>query len=161
VELWLESQRASNGSREATLVVQNALGRTRFKISEGLLEAESWYQKLDQEAREQYRRSGRELLQRLTTYLVSEKSTAQAEARATGYEYASIGRRCGLSCVEAVQAYLFFRNVLVESMLSVYETAAIYSSYAWGEMLRRINEFTDHVLLALLETYQVYQGNNR
>lgn len=156
VELWIQSQKADNGSREADLMVQSALGRTRFKISEGELEQESWYQKLDASARGQYRKSGRALLQGLTAYLVSDGAGAKAEARATGYEYASIGRRCGLSSVEAVRAFLFFRNVLVDSMLSVYEAAAIHSPYAWGDMLRKINDFTDQVLLSLMETFQAF-----
>jgi len=154
VELWMQSQKADIGSREADLMVQSALGRTRFKISEGELEQEIWYQKLDATAREQYRRSGRALLQGLTAYLFSDGASAKAEARATGYEYASIGRRCSLSTMEAVRAFLFFRNVLLESMLAVYESAAINSPHAWSDMLRKINDFTDQVLLSLLETYQ-------
>ena len=45
VELWLQSQQAS-APNEAGLVVQSALKQTRFRISEGRLEAEPWYQKL-------------------------------------------------------------------------------------------------------------------
>jgi excisionase family DNA binding protein len=161
VELWMQSQRTDGHSPEADLVVQSALGRTRMRISEGMLEKEDWYRKLDNTAREQYRRSGRQLLQGLTTYLVSEKPIADAEARATGYEYASIGRRCGLSTVQAVNAFLFFRNMLLESMLSVYEAAAINSPYAWSDMLRNISAFTDQVLLSLLETYDALDNPKR
>ena len=155
VELWVQSRRVNNGSREADLVVQSALGRTRFQISEGRLEAEMWYRKLDQDARRQYRQSGRTLLQGLTTYLISDEETAQAEAHSLGFEYASIGRRYGLKSTDAARAFLFFRNLLVESMIAVYESAAIYSPHAWGDMLRKINRFTDQVLLTLLERYQV------
>ena len=162
VDLWMQSQRVDHSARDAALVVQSALGRTRFKISEGRLEEETWYQKLDQSARQQYRRSGRAMLQSLTAYMASEeKSSARAEARAMGYEYASIGRRCSLSSVEAVQAFLFFRNMLLESLLTVYESAAIRSPKAWSDMQRKITDFTDQVLLALLDTYQVYSENQK
>ncbi len=161
VDLWIQSQRVDNHSREAALVVQSALGRTRFHITEGKLSEETWYQKLDDKARSQYRRSGRAMLQGLTTYLVSDEDDAQAEAHAIGYEYASIGRRCGLNSVDAVGAFLFFRNMLVESVLAVYEAAAINSPYVWSDMLRKINTFTDQVLMALLETFQAYQNNRR
>ena len=160
VELWTQSQRAQSPP-EIDLVVQSALGRTRFQISEGRLAKERWFKKLDQDAKDQYRKSGRALLQGLTTYLASDEEAAQAEARATGFEYASIGRRCGLNSVDAVSAFLFFRNVLVESMIAVYESAAIHSPYAWSDMLRKINSFTDEVLLAILEHFQVYQENER
>jgi excisionase family DNA binding protein len=156
VELWTQSQKMDT-PREADLLVQSALGRTRFQVSDGQLEAENWYQKLDQEAKEQYRRGGREMLRGLNTFLVTDDRTGQAEARSIGLEYASIGHRCGLNSMEAVRAFLFFRNLLNESMISVYEGSAIYSSHAWGDMLRKVNQFTDLVLMAILEKYQIYQ----
>ena len=156
VDLWMQAQHA-DGSTDANLVVQNALRNTRFRISEGSLAAESWYMKLDEDARAQYRASGRVLLQGLINYLGKDGDQASAEAEALGYEYASRGRRYGLSSVEAAHAFLFFRNMLIESMLSVYEAAVIRSPHAWSNMFRRINEFTDCILITILETYEVYQ----
>lgn len=158
LELWMQSQRA-NGPDEARLVVQNALKSTRMKISEGNLNAESWYAKLDDEARKRYRRSGRSLLQGLTGFLASHGVDAEAEAKALGYEYASRGQRNGLSKVDAVHAFLFFRNLLIESMLKVYESASVRSPYAWSDMFRRINAFTDEILTTLLETYEAFNKN--
>ncbi len=160
VDLWLQTQR-EDGPSESHLVVQNALKRTRIQVSEGRLESESWYQKLDEQAREQYRRSGRALLQGLATYLADDGEEAEAEARSLGYEYASRGWRCGLSCSEATHALLFFRNVLLESMLAVYEAAAVSSPQAWSDMFRKINAFADHIQITLLETYDAYQRGNR
>ncbi len=155
VELWTQSQQMET-PREADLLVQSALGRTRFQVTDGRLEAEGWYQKLDQDARDQYRRGGREMLRGLNTFLVTDEQTGKAEARSLGYEYASIGRRYGLNSAEAVNAFLFFRGMLVEAMIAVYEGSAINSPHAWGDMLRKVNDFTDQVLLALLERYQGY-----
>jgi len=161
VDLWRQSQR-TDGKNEAHLVVQNALRNTRFQVSEGHLAAEAWYSKLDDEAREQYRKSGRTLLEGLFSFLASHGKTAAAEAQSLGYEYASRGRRYGLSVAEAVHAFLFFRNVLMDSMLAVYEAAAVQSPEAWSDMFRKINEFTDQILVTLLETYEAYErGNNR
>jgi len=160
VELWTQSQQMET-PREADLLVQSALGRTRFQISDGRLEAEAWYAKLDQDARDQYRRGGREMLRGLNTFLVTDEPTGKAEARSLGVEYASIGRRCGLNSTDAVRAFLFFRNMLVEAMISVYEGSAINSPHAWGDMLRKVNDFMDQVLVSLLEKYQMYQENNR
>lgn len=160
LDLWMQSQKA-NGPADAHIVVQNALRNTRFQISEGRLEAEDWYSKLDEDAREQYRYSGRLLLQGLISYLNADPQKACAEAEAIGYEYASRGRRYNLSSVDATHAFLFFRNVLLESMLGVYEAAAIHSPYAWSNLFRKINEFTDEIMIALLETYEAYQRANR
>ena len=160
VDLWMQSQRA-NGGDEVNIVVQNALRTTRFQISEGRLQAEDWYRKLDDEARKQYRVSGRALLRGLINYLHSDNQKASAEAEALGYEYASRGRRYGLSSVEATHAFLFFRNVLLDSMLGVYEAAAVRSPYAWSDMLRKIGDFTDQILITILETYEAYERASR
>jgi excisionase family DNA binding protein len=160
IELWMQAQRANGKmTTDVHIVIQNALRNTRFQISEGRLNEEDWYRKLDAEAREQYRRSGRTLLQGLMGYLSSDDESARAEAQAIGYEYASRARRYGLSIVEATHAFLFFRNLLLESMLKVYESAAVSSPYAWSEMMRKITAYTDQILATLLETFEAYGRN--
>ena len=71
------------------MVVNHAIREIRLQISEGNLENESWYQKLDQQARRQYRQSGRSLLQGLRAFLSTQGQEAIAEAQSLGYEYAS------------------------------------------------------------------------
>lgn len=159
VDLWMQAQR-SDDPNDARLVAQNALRNIRFQITEGRLKAEPWYHKLDDEAREQYRRSGRNLIQGLIAYLSSDEAAGSVEADALGYEYASRGYRCGLNSVEAVHAFLFFRNMLMESMLDVFEAAAVQSPYVWGDMFRKVTQFTDRILVRLLQTYEDYQRVN-
>jgi excisionase family DNA binding protein len=156
VELWMQSQRAG-GPSEHDLVIQKALKSTRLKISEGRLNSENWYIQLDGTAREEYSQNSRNLLQGLIGYMVSNDETAEAETHALGYEYATRGRRYGLSKVDSVQAFLFFRTLLLESMLSMYEAAAVRNPHAWSDMLRRMNTFTDEILIALLETYEALE----
>ena len=161
VELWQQSQ-CKTGPDEAQMVVQNALKLTRFQITEGRLQAEDWYRKLDDEARNQYRLSGRNMMHGLSAYLSSQGEEANAEARSLGYEYATRGRRYGLSVLDATQAFLFFRNTLIDAMLNVYEAAAVSSSYAWSDMFRKINAFTDTIMVTLMETYEAFErGNHR
>jgi excisionase family DNA binding protein len=160
VELWAKTARQPR-SIEPENVIQHALVRMRFQIGEGHLEVEPWYQKLDDEARRQYRQSGRVLVQGLANYLASAGEDAIAEARSIGYEYASRGRRYNLSHIEAARAFLFFRNALLESMVAVYQETKIPSGAAWGEMLHRVHAFTDQILLSLLETYQAFENNHR
>ncbi|MEW5868097.1 MAG: helix-turn-helix domain-containing protein [Chloroflexota bacterium] len=160
LDIWMQSQRAE-GPGEASMVIQNALRKTRFQISEGRLAGEAWYNKLDDDARQQYRMSGRALLQGLINFMNSDGEQAAAEAETLGYEYAARGRRYELDSVEATHAFLFFRNMLIESMLTVYESAAVHSPHAWSNMMRRINNFTDQILITLLETYEAYHRSNR
>jgi len=159
IEIWIQSQRTSVPI-DHEMIIQNMLKNTRFRIAEGHLEKESWYRKLSGEARLEYRKSGRSLLQGLIRYLNSDGKQAVAEADALGYEYASRGRRNNLSHLESTQALLFFRSMLIESMLSVYEGASVCSPVAWSDMYRKVNLFTDRILVKILETYQVYRNND-
>ncbi|MCS6907268.1 MAG: helix-turn-helix domain-containing protein [Anaerolineales bacterium] len=152
LELWKQSQSALTAS-EVDVLMQSALRNTRLQISEGVLQNQTWYNKLDEEAREQYRLSGRLLLQGLSRFLSTLEEEGKQQAQRIGSEYALRARRYGLSVVEAAQAFLFFRNNLIDSMLRVYEDAAVRSPHAWSQMFRRLNAYTDQIMTALLETY--------
>jgi excisionase family DNA binding protein len=158
LELWVQSQRVGQ-EEESNGMFQNALGYARIQIIEGHLEEQAWYQKLDSNARNTYRHSGRTLMQGLMKSQSLDDESAEKEARVIGVDYGSIGRRYGLTVLEATQAFLFFRNVLMDAALHVYEKAAIQSPRAWTEMYRKMNAFTDTILLALIENYQIYEGN--
>jgi len=138
-------------------VMQAAARSIRLQISEGRLEAEAWYQKLDEPARMTYRQSARTLFQGLMNSLSADEETVAAEAHFIGYDYASRARRYGLNSTDAARAFLFFRTVLLESVTQVYQEANVPSGRAWGEMLRQVNAFTDLILLHLLQTYQALE----
>ena len=128
---------------------------------EGGLEEEEWYLKLDHDARQQYRQSGRSMMQGLSAYLSSvDDHGAEAEARALGYEYAVRARRYKLNLMDATQAFFFFRNTLLDSMFGVYEAASVGSPFVWSNMFRRITSFTDRVMMTLLETFEAFDRNN-
>jgi excisionase family DNA binding protein len=151
--LWAESSRGKQVI-DPLSVVQAAVHNIRLQISEGHLESETWYQKLDENAREQYRHSAHTLFQGLVNYLLTEGEVGTAEAYSIGYEYASRARRFGLNSVDAARAFLFFRNVLVESVIQVYQESNAPSGRAWADILRRVNAFADMILLHLLDTYE-------
>jgi len=159
VTLWAQTAREVRTVQPEDML-QSAVRNVRMQVTEGKLEAESWYQKLDDEARSQYRQSSRSLFQGLMNYLASSSEDAASEAFAVGYEYASRARRYNLSYVDATRAFLFFRNVLIESVTKVYSEANIPSGKAWEEMLQKIHAFTDQILLSLLQTFQSLQDAN-
>lgn len=145
VELW----RANHQQVEPGEMMQMVIRNVRVQIAEGKLEAETWYQKLDANARMQYRESARSLFHGLMAF-ISDGEKAAVESHAIGYEYASRARRYGLSYVDAARAFLFFRYALIESVMSVYRKANVSSQ----DMLQKIHTFTDEILISLLETYQ-------
>lgn len=160
IELWVKSHHAE-APADIWEVEQRALGRTRLHISDGSLEKEVWYQKLDADAREQYRRIGRATLQSLLAFLAADAASASAEARALGFEYASQARRYALTPLDAARAFLYFRDTLLDSMLAVYESAGVSSPRVWSNMMRRFTAFTEDVMLTLLETLEAYEKGVR
>lgn len=158
--LWAESNsRSKNEAMEPEGMMQEVVKNVRMQISEGRLQEESWYQKLDDEARMQYRMSARSLFQGLMTYVSTNGAEAANEAYAIGYEYASRARRYSLSYVDAAKAFLFFRDTLVESVIKVYTEANVPSKKA-TEMYTKMHTFTDDILISLLDTYQTLEKHS-
>jgi len=159
--LWAET---NSKSRQEALepegMMQEVVKNVRMQISEGRLQAESWYQKLDEDARMQYRMGARSLFQGLTTYVSTNGEEAATEAYAIGYEYASRARRYNLSYVDAAKAFLFFRDALVESVIKVYGEANVPSKKA-TEMYTKMHTFTDEILISLLETFRKLENANQ
>ena len=160
VEMRMHS-REERPTPEALSIFSNALRNTRIQINETNLEAEKWYRKLDEESRQQYRLSGRSLVQGLIGHLTSSGEGMEAEARSLGYEYASRGQRCGLTSVEAAHAFQFFRTAVFESILTTYEAAGVNSPQVWADMFRKMNSFSDLIIITLLDTYEAIQRGAR
>ena len=145
---------------EPESMMNEVVKNVRMQISEGRLQAESWYQKLDEDARAQYRLSSRSLFHGLMQYIATHGEDAASEAYAIGYEYASRARRYELSYVDAAKAFLFFRDALVSSVIKVYGDARVPAPQA-SEMYTKIHTFTDEILISLLQTYESLGNVNR
>ena len=148
VELWAEHSR--RGGIQPEVIMQSAVRNVRMRIAEGKLEAEGWYQKLDNDARMQYRQSAHTLFQGLMNFIAAQGQDASSDAHSIGFEYASRAHRYELSYAEAAQAFLFFRNTLIESVAHAYREANV----PFDEALHRMHAFTDEILVSLLQTYQ-------
>jgi excisionase family DNA binding protein len=150
--LWAESKQKSN-LIEPERMMQEVIKTVRMQISEGRLQAEAWYQKLDEDARTQYRMSARSLFHGLMTYVATEGAEAESEAYAIGYEYASRAHRYSLNYVDAVRAFLFFRGTLIESVIKVYQESNMPSRQT-ADAFSKMYTFTDDILISLLQTFQ-------
>lgn len=159
ITLWVESSRTSR-EIEPENMMQEVVRNVRMQISEGRLQAESWYQKLDEDARAQYRLSSRSLFHGLMQYVTASGEDASTESYAIGYEYASRARRYNLSYVDAAKAFLFFRDTLVSSVIKIYGDAKVPSARA-SQMYTKVHTFTDEILISLLQTYESLENVNR
>ena len=152
ISLWAQSNHKPH-EIEPERMMQEVTKNVRMQISEGRLQAEVWYQKLDEDARMQYRMSARSLFHGLMTYMATEGADAESEAYAIGYEYASRAHRYSLNYVDAVRAFLFFRNTLIDSVIKVYQEANVPSGQP-AETFGKMYVFTDDILVSLLQTFQ-------
>lgn len=136
-------------------LIYSALGRTRMQISEGKLSAQGIYAHYDEAAREQHRRLGQRLL-RLVMHALSSDTEARLdvdhEIQVLGRLYAQMGKRNHLSLRDAVQVFLVFRDMLLESALQA-ATGQSPSSDALS-LYRQINGLVDQILLAMVDNYE-------
>lgn len=145
IERW-SSRAHRGGASEAQIVMENVIGRTRMEMPR--LQDQDWYAGLTESQRTAYREESRRLLMQVGR-LIEEPATEQAVH--IGQDYARISLDAGMTLREAVEAFLFFRSFLLESIFNLSEVQA---AQAWGSMHRQATHFTDQVLLALIEGYQ-------
>ncbi len=156
VELWTQAMRDTN-TRHLDEAIRVALKRVRLRLAEGHLERETWYTKLDERDRQDFRRCARKIMQGLMSHLAAHEEDGSSLAHSLGIEHAVISRRAGMNLVEATQAFLFFRNEVLYALTEAYAQANVLSGAAWSALLRKFHRFTDQILLALLEMYQMLE----
>ena len=156
---WAKTQHEPSPGIE--MLIHNALGRVRMTLESpsfgGMDHVEMpWLDRLDADARSQHRDLGRRLLTDLATALDTNAagSTPSSATHTLGADYAQLSRRQGLTLSEAVQAFLFFRDSLIDSLIQMAAYASASASPDWLRLTRRLNDFTNAVLLGLIETYQ-------
>jgi len=138
-------------------LIYSALGRTRMEISEGKLAAQGIYAHLDETARQQHRRLGQRLLRLIMHALTDSKnSTAETEheVQVLGRLYAQLGKRNKLSLREAVQVFLVFRDMLLESALQSFASQSFSSLSDSLSLYREVNGLMDRILLAMVDAYE-------
>ena len=145
----IETLRRGPEASGAQFVIENVIGRTRLEVAEGRLEDQAWYRRLTEPQREAYRDESHRLLQQVGELIEAESSE---EARQIGREYARISLDAGMSLVQAVEAFLFFRGFLMESINSLHE---VQSGSAWTQFYRQASLFTDSLLVSIVEYYQL------
>jgi excisionase family DNA binding protein len=126
------------------------------QVARGALSS-PWFQRFDVAARRQFRLLGISMLNLLTTHLVAataaERDDALARGRELATEYGQMATRLGLTLAEATEAFLLFRNPVLETVHQWLGAHAAPSRQA-GDMLGRVNHFMDQVLIAMTAAHE-------
>jgi excisionase family DNA binding protein len=161
IEAHLRQEAERKPHPAAQLLVQSILGRVRFAFTDGTLNTLSWYEHFDEAAREAYRCLGRRMLELLLRALTEAKISEglRYEAVELGNEYGSVTCQSHVPVADAVRAFLYFRNIVDESVLQLAEVRGSASSrdhqdIPWAESLRQIQGLTNEILPALIEAAQ-------
>ena len=158
IEARLQKEAERKHNPAAQLLVQSVLGRVRFAFTDGTLNNLPWYQHFNDAAREAYRRLGRRVLELLLRALTNSASSDELrqEAIQLGREYGTITCTSQVPVADAVRAFLYFRNIVDESVLQLAEIRGTrdHHDIPWAESLRQIQALTNEILPALIEAAQ-------
>ncbi len=138
------------------LLVQSALGRTRLEVSGGKLDEQSWYQRFDETDKAEHRELGRKLLAMVMQYLTqpSDRSSILEDARSLGRSYGERSLVKKLSLTEAVRAFLYFQDFLMDGVIQMSETMGQNVNIDLVNTYQQINVFINEILVAMLEVYE-------
>jgi excisionase family DNA binding protein len=132
---------------------QQALQRIRRRIHRSQ-ESLSWFTHFDEESRLKMRLLGRRLVSLATDFVVKRRRRQELleEARFLGEEEGRELSQRGVTLKEAVQAFLFFRNGILEVAKEEMRTDAT-TEQAW-KAWQDVATLMDEAFLALAETYE-------
>lgn len=155
IEARLQQEVERKPDPAAHLLVQSILGRVRFAFTDGTLNTLPWYSHFDDAAREAYRSLGRRVLDLLLHALTRTTSSEELRSKAIqlGIEYGSVTRNSCVPVADAVRAFLYFRNLVDESVLqlAVIQGTRDHQDIPWVESLYQIQALTNEILPALIE----------
>ena len=144
---------APGGSALSITLEQQAPSHTRAEIAEH--RDESWMTRLDEQTRQEQRELGRRVMGLMMQFVsvTDDGEDLLREARAIGQTYAEMTHQTGLSLSQTLQAMMFFRENIVESVVLLPNT--VHTRPETNQrLLRRINTFLNAILLGVTETYE-------
>jgi excisionase family DNA binding protein len=133
---------AAHDSETREKLEGSALRRIRRRLSHEDVTRQPWYQGVEEEGRGRMRLFGRRLLSLLLQEapLRRRRQDALDESLMLGHEYGTEMADRGVSLKDTVEAFVFFRTIVLDST----------NSRSWSQIL----ELADRVLLGVVESYQ-------
>ena len=135
------SEQAQEQGREDA-IEDSALRKIRRSLSRNDVVKQSWYQSVEEEGKDRMRLFGRRLLSLLLQESGARRRRQELleEAHMLGREYGTEMSERGVSLKDTIEAFVFFRTMVLDST----------NSGAWN----RIIEAADRVLVGMADSYQ-------
>ena len=140
------------GAGLSSYVVSEVLQRTRQEIPAAM--EQSWATGIEEDDRVRRREDGRQLLKLASQMIVPATPTPEqrAQAQQIGGQYGEMMARAGHALPDAVMAFMFFRDSLLETVFSLPETTGLDRD-ATLAIVRRINDLLKDVLRAMMDAH--------
>lgn len=153
VEALTRRQRGTRAGPPASTWEEKALSHTRAELAEH--QHDGWLARLDEQDRLEQRQLGRRLMGLMMQYISVEDDGADLldEAHTIGRRYAEKTQHAGLGLSQTLQAMMFFRDNVVESVVLLPESVRSRPE-ANKRLLRRVNTFLNAILLGVTEAYE-------
>ena len=140
-------QQAQEQGREDA-IEDSALRKIRRSLSRNDVVKQSWYQSVEEEGKDRMRLFGRRLLSLLLQESGPRRRRQELleEAHMVGREYGTEMSERGVSLKDTIEAFVFFRTMVLDST----------NSGAWN----RIIEAADRVLVGMADSYEDADGRS-
>jgi excisionase family DNA binding protein len=150
LQAWIESRRPNDAGVQ--VLIQNALGHMRMEMERANA---PWLARFDEETRRAHRELGRRLLHEIGRAVLDMQlnEASLAAAGDIGREYAVLSQRRSLSLIEALRAFLFFRDGIVDSLVQMSSALEPIAAPSWQAVHHQLSAFLNAVLIALVQSY--------
>lgn len=155
IERFINENRQQPTNTALELVwVERAMTQTRREIGEKK-EDKPWLAVQSENSRQRHRVLGRRLMGLTLQYIsdVDGNGSLLEEARLVGLEYGRLARADNLPLTDAIQAAMFFRDMLVETALQLPDGVNVRPE-ANLRLMQRINKLLNTVQLAIASMYE-------
>lgn len=140
------------GTGLMSFVMTEALEHTRQELPTAM--EQGWAKGIDDMERQRRRETGRQVLG-LVTYLITHAEPTNEQlalAQQLGEEYGQMMAHTGHTLPDAVMAFIFFRDSLLETVFSLPETTGLDRD-ATLTIVRRINHLLNDVMRTMMDAH--------
>jgi excisionase family DNA binding protein len=135
--------------------LENVLVQTRRELRRLPTDEASWYQAFDEAGRERQRALGRQLFAFALQFVTRPEQQPELliKARQLGQDYAASSLHYGISLLQTVRAFQYFRENLHQALVAS-GTTTVTSASEDAQLRRGIDAFLNEVLYGLIAAYE-------
>ena len=156
-DLFALTERGPGNATTPLSTVLLEIGERYESVARRASQSNPWFRQFDHQTRHHFRLLGSSMLRLLSTHVIStsrrDRETSLRRGRRLAEEYGTLAAERGLSLAEATEAFLLFRNPVLETVHRWLEDQP-RSLAMPGETLRRVTHFMDQVLVSMASAHE-------